>query len=66
LTARKNDIAKTRKSMEIMWLLKYQLDDATGKFSGGLEDLGNFHEGFCWKIVASNDALWNMCADTME
>jgi hypothetical protein len=20
-------------------------------FSGGLEDLGNFKEGFCWKVI---------------
>jgi hypothetical protein len=32
--------------------------------SGGVEDLGNFKEGFCWKVNADNDGeevTWIMC-----
>jgi hypothetical protein len=50
--------------MEISWLRPYRYEG--NKYYGGLEDLGNFKEGFCFKIVARNDALWNICADTLN
>lgn len=35
-------------------------------FAGGLEDLGNFKEGFCFKIVLSNGEEWIMCCDSLD
>jgi len=35
-------------------------------FSGGLEDLGNFKEGFCWKVLTSEEEEWVMCSDNLE
>jgi len=29
-----------------------------GAYNGGLEDLGNFREGFCWKVVNMDDSMW--------
>jgi len=33
-------------------------------FSGGLEDLGNFKEGFCFKVITMNQE-WVMCAESL-
>merc|ERR1711966_82534 len=51
---------------EIKWLLPYTLDDDTQIFGQGLSDLGNFEYGCCWRIVASNQAFWDMCSDTLK
>lgn len=37
-------------------------------YSGGVEDLGNFKEGFCWKVnamVDGNDNTWIMCTEDL-
>lgn len=31
--------------------------------SGGLEDLGNFKEGFCFKVISTAEESWIMCLD---
>jgi len=37
-------------------------------YTGGVEDLGNFKEGFCWKVnafVDSEDSTWIMCSSDL-
>lgn len=29
--------------------------------SGGLEDIGNFKEGYCLKVISLTDEAWIMC-----
>jgi hypothetical protein len=31
-------------------------------WSGGLIDVGNFVEGFCWAVVAESENQWVMCS----
>jgi len=33
---------------------------------GGLQDLGNFREGFCFRILSKTTMIWNICADSIE
>lgn len=33
--------------------------------SKGLEDLGNYREGFCFRLISRTNVIWNVCADTM-
>jgi len=45
-------MAKTVRSFEIDWLLPMYIDYAhPGVYKGGIEDLGNYREGFCWKLT---------------
>jgi hypothetical protein len=32
--------------------------------NSGIEDIGNFKEGFCFKLVSKTLAIWNICADS--
>jgi len=64
LTSRRNDLTKTVKSMSIHDI-KPIFKNAKG-YGGGLEDIGNFKEGFCWKVIKSDDASWIMCSDNMK
>lgn len=32
---------------------------------GGLEDVGNFREGYCFRIKSQTKVIWNFCADNM-
>lgn len=34
--------------------------------SGGIEDIGNFKEGFCWKVVMDSEDVWIMCSDSID
>jgi hypothetical protein len=44
-------MAKTYKSIELKWLEPICSDpNDPSKFAGGLEDVGNFKEGFCFRI----------------
>jgi len=39
-----------------------------GGYTGGVEDLGNFREGFCWKVNGSQDGedvTWIMCSNDL-
>jgi len=33
---------------------------------GGLEDSGDFKEGFCFQMTMTNDRAWDLCAETAE
>lgn len=37
-----------------------------GKLKGGIEDLGNFKEGFCFRLRLKTSAIWNICSDIMQ
>lgn len=34
--------------------------------SGGLDDIGNFKEGYCWRVIQSDDVNWVMCSDALD
>ena len=36
------------------------------KYIGGLEDIGNFREGFCFRLKSKTRIVWNVCADTLD
>jgi hypothetical protein len=52
--------------MQINWVKPYKLNDDTGEYSGGLVDIGNFREGFCFKLYLRNDAVWALCASSFK
>jgi len=33
--------------------------------SGGLEDIGNFREGFCFKVISVAEESWIVCNDNI-
>lgn len=44
-------MAKTYKSIELKWLEPINYDPTNPEsISGGLEDVGNFKEGYCFRI----------------
>lgn len=34
-------------------------------FTGGIEDVGNFKEGFCFKLITLNVIDWIICNDSL-
>jgi len=62
-----NSIAKTYKSIQIEWIENIKVDAFKPEIlKGGLEDIGNFQEGFCFRLVSKTEVIWNICADTMR
>jgi len=61
LSSRRNDLTKTMKSLH-MDIIKPIVKTKKG-LSGGLEDIGNFREGFCFKIISVAEESWIMCLD---
>lgn len=62
LSSRRNDLTKTMKFLAISSIKP--ITKTKMGLSGGVEDLGNFKEGFCWKVNADNDGeevTWIMC-----
>lgn len=62
LNSRRNDLVKTVKSMPTS-AIKPIFIKKTG-YSGGIEELGNFKEGFCFKINSlqgGEELSWIMC-----
>jgi len=51
LTSRRNEIAKINKMLSINDIKP--ITKGKKGYSGGLEDIGNFKEGFCWKVILS-------------
>jgi len=33
--------------------------------TGGVEDIGNFREGFCFSINTSDDDMWVVCSEAL-
>jgi len=66
LSARRNDMAKTIRSIEVDWLLAVEEDAAKPDLlKGGVEDIGNYREGACFRIRSKTNAVWNLCSDTL-
>jgi len=64
LTSRRNNLVKNANSLSIH-SIKPIIKGKNG-FSGGLEDIGNFAEGFCFKVVKSDDSAWIICVDNLK
>jgi len=64
LTSRRNNMAKISKVLPIHEM-KPVVRGKIG-YSGGVEDIGNFREGFCWKVVKSDDVEWIMCSSSND
>jgi hypothetical protein len=64
LSSRRNDLVKTVKQIALA-AIKPVVKTKKG-ISGGVEDLGNFREGFCWKVVKSDDSQWIMCTNSLQ
>jgi len=59
-------MAKTYRTVDIKWLEKIVRDPKDpNKITGGVEDVGNFKEGFCFRIKTTTKAIWNFCADRL-
>lgn len=53
------------KSLEIDWVEDIKVDAfQPDLLKGGLEDIGDFKEGFCFRLNSKTEVVWNMCADT--
>lgn len=31
-----------------------------------MEDIGNFKEGYCWKLLSSTETVWIICSDNLD
>lgn len=38
----------------------------TGDYQGGITDMGNYSEGFCFKTVTESNEIWIICNDTAD
>jgi hypothetical protein len=68
VTSRYNDIAKTIDIAEIKSLFDVKQGN-DGEVKGGIEDLGNFQEGFCFSLrgkSSSGPYKWVICADSFQ
>jgi len=36
------------------------------RYKGGIRDLGNFRDGFCFRLKTKMNAAWDICADSMR
>jgi hypothetical protein len=63
VNARKNDLAKTHMSVDFKDL-EDRAEDDEGNETGGVQDIGDFKEGFCFKLIAKTGDQWTFCADT--
>lgn len=64
LTSRRDELSKTVKYFSLD-SIKPIIKGKKG-LSGGLEDLGNFREGFCFRILGSHKINWIMCGDALS
>jgi len=62
MTGRRNDLTKTQRSLH-MNIIKPIIRTKKG-LTGGLEDIGNFKEGFCFKVISGSEESWIMCCDS--
>lgn len=63
ISERRNDLAHTVKSLP-MSVVK-PIIAFRQRYSGGLEDIGNFAEGFCLSVLSEQET-WVLCADSLE
>jgi len=50
----------------LAWLEDTTSDSITGEYHGGMEDLGNYREGFCFRLKSKTGIAWDICADTLD
>lgn len=64
VSARKNGIAKTVKSLQISWIKPaYIHANNIMSAKGGLENIGDFDEGYCFRLRLRTGIIWDMCGD---
>ncbi len=67
-SSRRNDIAKTVDVIQMDSLAPQLMSSSVLK--GGVEDQGNFREGFCFKldrpIGTKREEIWILCSPTYE
>ena len=61
---RRNDLTKTVKSLA-MPAIKPIVKTKRG-LSGGIEDIGNFKEGYCIKVVSIAEESWIVIIDMLK
>lgn len=64
LASRRNDLAHTMRTL-MLDAIKPIHQTKTGTI-GGLENIGNFKEGYCFKCMTVPGAVWIMCADSLD
>ena len=66
VSARRNDLGKTQNVVPLKSL--WNQIPSSNKYQGAVEDVGNFNEGFCFKLRQRNEGVieWVICADTQE
>ena len=40
------------------------IDVNENKIVGGIEDIGNYKEGYCFRLQLKTSAIWNICSDS--
>ena len=63
LTARKEAIAKV---YDIIKISDIKSNSDNIQYGGGIENYGDFEEGYCFKIIMKNDESFTICADTKQ
>ena len=63
LTARKEAIAKV---YDIIKISDIKSNSDNIQYGGGIENYGDFEEGYCFKIIMKNDERFTICADTKQ
>lgn len=65
LSARRNDLVNTVKTLQLS-AIKPVIKTPKG-VTGGLEDIGNFAEGFCLKVnaMSEKEISWIMCLSSL-
>ena len=63
LTARKEKIAKV---YDIIKISDIKSNKDNIQYGGGIENYGDFKEGYCFKIIMKNDDSFTICADKKQ
>jgi len=51
--------------LQVSWLENISNDpEHPDVLKGGVEDIGNFKEGFCFRLNSKTEIVWNICADS--
>lgn len=64
VNGRRNDLATTQISVAFLDLVERKFDEA-GQEVGGIQDIGNFKEGFCFRLLSKESMEYTLCTDTI-